>query len=101
MAFGTAVNLLGLKGMSTVALTMLAVAFYAHRASAVGQLAVSTGGIVVHDVKVVAITLGLLMILGIISADPARAQEVGRTAVEWVVHRTDWRVILDWLRGVI
>ena len=101
MAFGAAVNLLGLKGVSTLALTLLAVAYYAHRASTVGRLAVSTGRVVTHDVKVLAITFGLLMILGVVSADPARAQELGRTAVEGVPHRVNWRVIVDWLRGLV
>ncbi|QHS17779.1 hypothetical protein GWK26_11830 [haloarchaeon 3A1-DGR] len=98
---GALVDALGLTGVSTAALALLAVALYAHRAATVGSMAVSTGRVVTHDLKMISLVLALMMLVGVISVDPARAQQLGQQAIDAVATRLDWRVIVDWLRGAV
>ena len=80
-----AVQVLGLEGGSTAVLVLLvSLALYAHKASKVGRVAVTAGSTASHDLKVVALVLAVLLVLGVISADVQRGQELFRLAGQHV-----------------
>lgn len=86
----------GVRGVSTVALLVLvSLALYAHKASKVGQKAVTLGSTASHDAKVVAVVLAALLVLGIFTADVERSREVLRMVgqhirpEQWL--KTVWR----------
>lgn len=68
---------IGIKGVSTVVLVLLvSMALYVHKAATVGSTVVTLGSTVQHDLKVIALVLLLLLLGGVIHADPGRAQEL-------------------------
>lgn len=85
----------GFEGVSTAALILLvALALYAHKASKAGRFVAGAGSSVAHDAKVVAAVLAGLLVLGVLSADVERAQEVGRLLSERLARLP----IGSWLR---
>ncbi|WP_134671731.1 hypothetical protein [Halorussus marinus] len=94
---GRAVQMVGIEGASAGVLALLfAVALYSHKAATTGQQVAHAGSTVTHDMKVVALVLAGLLVLGVISMDVQRAQEVGRrlTAFDW----DKWfQRIWDWI----
>ena len=75
----------GLEGISAIGLVaLLSVALYTHRAAAVGGTVVGTAATVGHDIKVVSVTLAILLVLGVIAVNPARAMELFHSAGAWV-----------------
>lgn len=78
-----AITALGIKGVSTVALVLLvSIALYAHKASAAGRRVVYVGSTVTHDLKVVAIVLTALLVLGVATLDVQRGQELLHTGIQ-------------------
>lgn len=81
---------LGVEGVSAVAVVGLAAAYiYTRRAAAVGSAAVSTAGNATAYLRVVALVLLVLLILGVAHLDVGRAVELleaGRAAAgRWLV----------------
>ncbi len=89
------IQTIGLEGVSTVALvSLLSVGLYVHKIASVGGMAVTVGSTAAHDLKVVVLVLTLLLVAGVISADPARLQELIQMAgrrlpgvLDWVLQR--------------
>ena len=80
-----AITALGIEGVSTVALVLLvSVALYAHKAASAGQKVVYVGSTVQHDLKVVAVVLTVLLVLGVATLDVQRGQELLRAGLEEV-----------------
>ncbi|WP_311170653.1 hypothetical protein [Halobellus ordinarius] len=80
-----AITALGIKGVSTVALVLLiSIALYAHKASAAGRKVVYAGSTVTHDLKVVAIVLTVLLVLGVATLDIQRGQELLQSGIEQI-----------------
>jgi len=85
---------LGVRGVSTVAVVVLvSMALYAHKASKVGGMAVGVGGTVTHDLKVLAVTLAALLLLGVASVDIERATDLARQARQF-----DYGALVDLLQ---
>lgn len=81
-----AVEMVGLQGVSAGVLALLfAVALYSHKAATAGQQVAHAGSTATHDLKVVALVLAGLLVLGVISMDVQRAQEVAHqlTSFDW------------------
>ncbi|SDY40170.1 hypothetical protein [Halobellus clavatus] len=78
-----AVTALGIKGVSTVALVLLvSIALYAHKAASAGQKVVYVGSTLQHDLKMVAIVLTVLLVLGVATLDVQRGQELLQAGLE-------------------
>lgn len=78
-------NTVGLGGVSATGLMVLIlIALYSHRATAVGGTLVGTAGLVAHDIKMISLTLAVLLVLGVIAVNPARAMELIHSAGAWV-----------------
>ena len=74
----------GLEGISAIGLlTLLAVAMYTHRAASVGGTLAGTASTIGHDLKVVSLTLAVLLVLGVIALNPARAMELINGVAHW------------------
>ena len=72
-----AIQAVGIEGVSTVALLVaVSVALYAHKASSAGQKVVYMGSTAQHDLKVVALVIAGLLVLGVLSADVQRSREL-------------------------
>ena len=72
-----AITTLGLEGVSTVALLVaVSVALYAHKASSAGRKVVYMGSTAQHDLKVAALVIAGLLVLGVLSADVQRSREL-------------------------
>jgi len=79
------VRAIGIEGVSTVALVLLvSVALYAHKAASAGQRVASAGSTVQHDLKVVALVLAALLVLGVATLDVERGRELLRVGIEHV-----------------
>ena len=78
-----AITALGIEGVSTIALVLLvSVALYAHKAASAGQKVAHAGSTVQHDLKVVALVLTALLILGVATLDVQRGQELLHAGLE-------------------
>ncbi len=85
---------LGVQGVSVVALAvLLSVALYAHKLSTVGGIALSAGSTVRHDLQIVALVLVGMLLLGVVSLDMARIQEL----IALAQQRVEWSYLLDQL----
>jgi hypothetical protein len=75
---------LGLEGVSALVLVvLLSFALYTHKAARVGGKAATVGSTAAHDLKVVALVLLVLLILGVIQADVARTQQILSSVMTW------------------
>jgi len=87
----------GVQGVSTVAVVLLvSMALYAHKVSKVGGMAVGVGGTVTHDLKVLAVALAGLLLLGVASLDMGRASELVRQAQSF-----DYGMLVDHLQQLV
>ncbi|WP_132060240.1 hypothetical protein [Halorussus amylolyticus] len=86
-----AVQMFGLQGVSAGVLALLfAVALYSHKAASTGQRVVHVGSTVTHDVKIVALVLAALLVLGVIEGvNIQRTEELVRRVGE-----------IDWSRWI-
>ena len=79
------ISALGIRGVSTVALVLLvSVALYAHKAASAGQKVAHAGSTVQHDLKVVALVLTALLILGVATLDIHRGRELIHVGIDHV-----------------
>lgn len=79
------ISALGIEGVSTVALVLLvSVALYAHKAASAGQRVAHAGSTLQHDLKVVALVLTGLLVLGVATLDVERGRELLRVGFEQV-----------------
>ncbi|WP_256288786.1 hypothetical protein [Halobellus inordinatus] len=86
---GRAITALGLKGVSTVALVLLvSVLLYTHKAATAGQRVVHAGSTIQHDLKVIALVLTVLLVLGVATIDIERGRELIQVGLDHV-RRTD------------
>ena len=91
------VQTLGIKGASAGVLALLvAVALYSHKAASAGHRLSSAGSTATHDLKVVALVLAGLLVVGVISMDLQRAQEVVRQVAAF-----EWGLWVDRLRRLV
>ena len=75
----------GLGGVSAVTLlALLSIALYVHKAHRVGGTVTGTASTIGHDLKVVAIALAVLLVLGVVAINPDRGVELVQNGVSWV-----------------
>ena len=91
------VRLIGLEGVGAGALLLVALALYAHKAASVGGVVVSGASTVRHDLQIVAVVLAVLLVLGVLSADPQRTQELLRLGQEWLARQRLLEQLTRWL----
>ena len=93
---------IGVEGVSTAALILLvALALYAHKASKAGRLVAGAGSTVAHDAKVVAAVLVGLLVLGVLSADVERGQEVLRRVGQYFDTLNLFQYLRRWLLSIV
>lgn len=81
----TGLRTIGIEGVSTVALVLLvSLALYAHKASTAGRKVVYVGSTVTRDLKLVALVLVALLLIGLVNADMERGRELYHMARQWL-----------------
>jgi hypothetical protein len=91
----TAFAQLGIAGVSvTVVVGLLLLATWVHKAAAAGSVVASAGSTAQHDLKVVAVLLLALAILGVVSINIDRSMTLGELAWEQV-QNVDWGAMLS------
>lgn len=76
----------GITGVSTGVLTLLVVvALYSHSVASTGHRAAHLGSTMAHDVKIIAIVLAVLLVLGVIEGvDVQRGRELWQLLGQWL-----------------
>lgn len=83
-----AVHAVGIQGVSAGVLALLvAVALYSHKAASTGHRVVHAGSTATHDVKVVALVLAVLLVLGVLEGvDVHRTQQLVQRLGRWIAQ---------------
>lgn len=85
---------LGIAGVSvTVVVALLLVATWAHKAAAAGSVVASAGSTAQHDLKVVAVLLLVMAILGVVTINVDRSMTLGQLAWEQL-RNVHWGAML-------